>query len=337
MNESGTRQIPWIDWSIKAALGAIILALVFLAYTMITTTARDRQSTPAARAVANLLEVVEENRDDPIARLRLADALAAAGRLREAGEQYQTVLELRPDDPQALAGLALLAMDQNEWRTAEGYWRTLVTQLQTSEFAALDQRLEKAYYYLGSTLMEVNEYEEAAVYLREALRIRRDASDTYFLLAIAHRELGSDLKYRENIEFALTFDPLLPEGNFELGKIKLADGDEAGAAEAFRISAENAPPDRTEPLDELAKFGTAEEHLATAAELEASDPAGALVEARIAAAVEPRNLDAARAVARLYERQEQKEAALAAWERVLTLSPKDTEAETALGRLRDAS
>lgn len=329
-------RVRWLDWSIKGAVVALLLALALLAYLMISTSIRDRNATPAARAVANLMQVVRDNPDDPAARLRLADALAAAGRLREAVEQYQALLSLRPDDPQALAGLASIAMEQGEWRTAEGYWRTIIGILQEGQYAALDQRLERAHRNLGATLMEVKDYEEAARYLKEALRIRRDVSDTYFLLGIAYREMRSNVKYRENIEFALRFDPLRPDANFELGKILLAEGDTAGAAERFRVAAENAPPERTEPLDELAGLGTVAERLAKSAALASVDTTAALAEARIAAAIDPQRVDAARAVAALYQRQGQLEPARAAWERVLALSPQDDEARAAIERLRVA-
>lgn len=327
----------WLDWAIKGVGALLLIALGFLIYTVVSTNLSDRASTPTARAVTNLMQAVRDNPNDPNARLLLGDAFAAAGRTREAREQYQAALTLRPDDPQAYAGLAVIAMDQSEWRTAEGYWRKIISLLQEGQYANLDTRLEKAYYHLGSTLMEVHEYEEAAQYLREALRIRRDVSDTYFLLAIAYREMGSDVLYRENIEIALRFDPLLPEANYEMGLILLAEGDTAGAAERFRVSIENAPPGRTEPAQQLAKLGTAEEHLAKSATLATTSPAAALDEARIAAAVDPRNQDAARAVAKLYEQTGDFEAALEAWERLLALAPEDAEAEAAVARLREAS
>lgn len=327
----------YLDIAIKVVLVCVALALAVFVYVMVSSQIRERNSGPAAQVVANLTEVVRQDPNNVTARLRLADALASAGRIRDAQEQYQLVLEISEDDPGALAGLAQIAMNQGEWRTAEGYWRRILDVIGTGDFASIDQRVEKAYYYLGSTLMELNEYEEAASYLREALRIRNDASDTYFLLAIAYREMDSPAKFRENLELALRFDPLLPEANYELGLVLLEEGDEAAAAERFRVSADNAPPDRTEPQEALAEFGDAEERAATASRLYAEgDLEGALTEARIASALDPDDVESTRLVAQIYEKQEKLPEARAAWERVLTLQPGDEEAREAISRLGGA-
>jgi len=104
----------WLDVAIKVTGVLIILAVVFLIYTMITTNARDKANSPAMRAAANLAEAVRQDPNNVSARLRLADALAAGGDLEGANEQYQAALKISKDDPQALAGLALLSMNQGE-------------------------------------------------------------------------------------------------------------------------------------------------------------------------------------------------------------------------------
>jgi len=328
----------WLDVAIKVTGVLVILAVAFLIYTMITTNARDKANSPAMRAAANLAEAVRQDPNNVSARLRLADALAAAGDLEGANEQYQAALKISKDDPQALAGLALLSMNQGEWRTAEGYWRKIIGLLEETQYAAVDQRLEKAYYYLGSTLMEVKEYEEATQYLREALRIRRDASDTYFLLAVAFKNMDNPTKYEENLRYALQFDPLLPEANYEYALLLLDNNKIADAAERLRVAADNAPKDRTEPVDELAKLGTAEEHLEAArSSLASNETSAALDEARIAAAIDPGSIDAVRIVAQLQEKAANKEAARLAWERVLVLNAEDAEALAAVERLSAAT
>lgn len=329
-----TDRSKWLDYAVKAAIVGVLVAAAFFAYTYISTQWRERNSTPAARAVANLTEAVRQSPNSVTARLRLADAMAAAGRIREATEQYEIALDLSPDDPGALAGLAQIAMNQEEWRTAEGYWQRIIDTLSEGEYSSIDQRLEKAYYYMGSTLMELQEYEEAATYLREALRMRNDASDTYFLLAVAYREMDSPEKFRDNLELALQFDPLLPEANYEMGKLLLADGDEAGAAEHFRVSADNAPPDRPEPLDALEELGVAEDRLEAArGSLEAGDTEAALAEARVASALDPDDLESVRIIAQAYDALGRTVEARTGWERVLTLSPGDEEAIAAITRL----
>ena len=130
---------------------------------------------------------------------------------------------------------------------------------------------------------------------------------------------------------------LRPEANYDLGMLYLTDGDKASAAELFRRAVDNAPG-REEPLDELLALGPFEDRIATAESLAGSDPAAALPEARIAAALEPTDIDAVRLVARLLKTiGSSPEDEQAAWDRVLDLVPDDPEALEALAALGAAS
>jgi Flp pilus assembly protein TadD len=310
----------------------VIVALVYLGYTVWSSQQRVTQGTVASRAIDNLVKEVEKNPNNPQARVLLAQALAAAGRVDQAVEQLNYALEIDANSVGALETLGLIAMQRGEWATAEGYWRRIVEIVGKSPMASQDQRMERANHYLGLVLIERNEYEEAVLYLKEALRIRRDASDTHYALAVAYRELGSVSNQRKELETALAFDPLLPEANYDMALLLLADGDRAGAAELLRRSVDNAKG-RAEPAAELEKLGPFEDRLAAAERLSASDAQAALVEARIAIAIVPKDLAAARLVARLLEDLDKKDDAVLAWERVKALAPNDPEATDALKRL----
>ena len=327
----------WVDAAVRISAVGVLVAVLVLATVVIVSEYNESRNSLTARAVANLTELVRENPDNPRARVLLADALAADGRYRQAYDQYQAALTLSPDDPTALAGLANLAMVQDDWRTAEGYWLKIIELLSANQMSAADMRLEKAYFYLGTTYMELKEYEDAARALREALRMQRDASDTHFLLGIAYREMGIDTKFRDELETALMFDPLMADANYEYALLLLAEGDEAAAAEHFRLSVDNAPPDRREPFDELAKFGAYEERLQNAQNLfEQGDADAALAEARIAVALDPTEPEATRLVAILFEEVGESESAIGAWESLMQLEPRNEEATTALERLHKA-
>jgi TolA-binding protein len=129
------------------------------------------------------------------------------------------------------------------------------------------------------------------------------------------------------------FDPVMPEANYDYGLLLLADGDVAGAAEHFRTSADNAPESHTEPADELADLGSFAERLAAAKRLAGADAAAALVEARVARALDPGSLEAAKLVARLYQRTGDPASAEEAWQRVLARWPDEAEAKKALEQL----
>lgn len=329
--------IRWLDVALKVVVALLIAALAYLAYSMTAFRMEERRAQPASRAVDNLIAAVQEDPDDLSLRLLLAEGLAAAGRLNEAVEQYNAALELSPDNPSALSGIALIAMYQQDWETAEEYWLTIIDQLAGEDFSRLDQRLEVAYYQLGVTYIELGRYDDAVAYLREALRITRTAADTHYALSVAYERLGSEVNQKGFLENALMFDPRMPEANYDYGLVLLEEGDVAGAAEHFRTSADNAP-DRSEPrdeLDELARERSADDRFARARELETSDPQTALSEARIAFALDRSNVEAARFAASLFEAIGDEEDALEAWRRVLEVAPNDDEAAAAIDRLRE--
>ncbi|MDI6842864.1 MAG: tetratricopeptide repeat protein [Anaerosomatales bacterium] len=321
-----------LDYALKAVAALVVVALLYLAYTAWDYNRRTQSTTIAARAVENLAEAVRKDPRNPNARILLAQALAGQGRLNDAIEQFQAALKLDEDNPAALEGLGMIALKQQQWATAEGYFRRIIDKLRGGQFANADNRLERAYYYLGVTLIKRKQYEDAAGYLKEALRIRRDASDTHYALSVAYRELGIADKSRQELETALAFDPLLPEANYDLGRLLVNDGDLAGAAEAFRRAIDGAPG-QPEPLQELEKLGPFADRLAKAKSLLATDKKAALVEARIASALDPKNLEAARIKARLLQELGSAKDAADAWEKVLQLAPEDPEATAALNEL----
>jgi len=199
-----------------------------------------------------------------------------------------------------------------------------------------EETLETAYFYLGTALYEQKQYEEAAGNLKEAIRLRRDASDTHYALAACYRAMGSDDAYRESLENALLFDPKMPEANFDLAELLLADGDEAGAAEHFRTSAD-AAPNIDKPAVELEKLGSFAERIKAAKALMESDPKKALAEARVAAALEPADAEAVLLVAQGYENTDAKEEAAESYRRVLILDPGNKTATDGLKRVTDGS
>jgi tetratricopeptide (TPR) repeat protein len=317
---------------VKVVALLVVVALVYLGYTVWSTQRSVEESSVPSRAIDTLIKEVEADPGNAAARVLLGQALAAAGRVDEAVEQLNAALAIDEKQAAALEGLGIIAMRREEWATAEGYWRRILEVTGSGQYASQDLRVERAHYYLGLTLIERHEYEDAVLYLKEALRIKRGSSDTHYALAIAYRELGSTSNQRNELETALRYDPKLPEANYELGLMLAADGDRAGAAELFRRSIDNAPT-RAEPQAELDKYGPFEERLADARRLESTDPAAALIEARIAVALEPSDLPALRTVAKLLEKLGNTEDAALAWERVLRLAPNDPEATEARERL----
>ncbi len=323
------RLVVTATWLV-GALCALLAA--YLVFAVLSHRASVIASTPAARAVGELTKAVRGSPNDLSLRLQLAQALTVAGRDVEAVDQYQAALKIRPNDPSALAGLGFLAMTRREWSTAEGYWRAVVEELSAASNPGGDQNMEKAFFYLGTSLMEQRDYRQAVAYFKEALRIKRDAADTHYALAFCYKQLDSKQKYREELEAALAFDPVMPEANYDLAMLLLEDGDVAGAAEHLRVSAD-AAPGVEKPWQALQDLGDPQKRLAAAESLAKTDPKKALIEARVAVAIEPDNAEGLRMLAGLYERAGAKDEAVAVWERLLIVSPGDADAVAAVERL----
>jgi Flp pilus assembly protein TadD len=336
----GPRGFAGDEWIRNATYGvvvAILLVSAYIAWMYVGDLRLASTQSPAARAVATLAQVVTKAPSDAQARVKLAEAMMANSQSDQAIEQLKAALELDKVNVDALTDLGLIAMDRSEWKTAEGYWLQLVQLLGSAEMSSQDQRLADVYYYLGTTFVEEQRYEEAVANLKQSIFIKRDSSPVHYTLSVAYQRLGIPDMQRQELGIVLAFDPRHAQANYDLGMLELAAGDVASAAESFRISADNAPAGITAPQDQLAKLGSASEYLATAQRLKTSDPKKALTAARIAAALDPTNADAVGLVATLWEKNGDKTRARNAWQRLLELVPGDSTATEAIKRLGAAT
>jgi tetratricopeptide (TPR) repeat protein len=328
------RNDRWLDIAIRVTMVMVIALGAYLGYMMWTNSGVQAVSSPSSRAVDNLRAAVKANPGDPMLRVRLAEGLVFAGRMSEAVDQYNAALKIKEDYVPALSGLATLSMEDKQFASAVTYWTRIVKLLETTSPRSPD--LEGAYYGLGVTYMEMKQYENALVNLKESLRLKGSASDTHYMLSIVYRELGYPVKQREELDITLAFDPNNAQANYDAGLILLKEGDIATAAEAFRIAENGAPAGVDLPgqeLDKIAKTGSAAVRLAKAKALESTEPKAALIEARIAAALNPNDVTPVWIAARLWEKLGNTERALTTYERIVELVPDDAQATQAIKRL----
>jgi tetratricopeptide (TPR) repeat protein len=318
-----------------AIIGVAVVVLAIAGWLGYSVWAQNRavnKSMPASRAVDELIVKLRKNPNDIDVRMQLAQALSVAGRDREAAEQYKTVLKVRKDYTPALSGIGFIYLKQKQWQTGEGYFRRVISLLEGKAKPGTDSTLETAYFYLGTALMEQKKYEEAIPNLKQAVRYRRDASDTHYALSVAYREVGALGKSREELEATLLFDPKMPEANYDMGELLLKGGDKAGAAERFRMSVDAAPAAEA-PQKALDALGPFSARMASARKLEASDPGKALIEARIAVAINPRDAGALVLLGDLYAATGDKNSAEANYRRALGVAPDDISAKAGLERV----
>ncbi len=330
------KRVRPLDAVIIAVAALVIILGAYLGYSVWASKRALVASTPAARAIADLEAKVRANPNDLPTRMNLAQAYAVGARDNDAVAQYKAILSVNKDYVPALSGLGFIALKQKQYKTGENYYRKIIELLAGDDSKGAETALEIAHHYLGISLMEQKRYEEAAGELKQALRYRRDASDTHYALAVTLRELGLEDGYRDSLQNALLFDPKMPEANYDYGNLLLKDGKKADAAEYFRRSADAAPAVDL-PVKALEKLGPFSDRLAEAKKYLKSEPAKALEAGRIAAAIDPRSVEASLLVARTYEELKQNQRAVAWYKRVLALEPDNASAKAGLKRVDDGS
>lgn len=137
----------------------------------LTSDIRGRDLTPDETAIQKartLRSTLEQQPEDPVARLNLAAQLLANRQLDEARALIEAVLETRPQDPQVLNALALVQIASQEPQTALLTLQKAVTANPLFAPAALN---------LADLLVEQQQSEQAQTVLRQALQRPLDTAD----------------------------------------------------------------------------------------------------------------------------------------------------------------
>jgi tetratricopeptide (TPR) repeat protein len=313
--------------------GAVVSAIGFLGWSVWSGNRAQQTSTPALRALDQLKRQVKAAPGNAAARVRLGEALATAGLTEDAIAQFKRALEIDSKHTGAYLDLGLIAMSRKDPSAAVGYFQKVVDLTGSSDYEDINQRRETALYQLGSIALDQRRYDDAARFFKGALRIRKDASDTYLGLAMALKGLGDTGAAIDNLNIALQFDPKYAQALYERALLEKQTGKLAEAAEDL-AKARDLRPDVDMPAQELSAFGDAKTRLKTArSEQAAGKYAEALTDARIAVALDPTSVPALVLAASLYERQGDKKTALAQWQAAAKLAPKNAEVKAALARL----
>lgn len=284
------------DAIFRIAIVALVVAVLalggFFGYSVYAAKRAEKSATPAQRAIQDLRDAVQKNPNDSAARVRLGEALATAGRLDEAVEQLKVALKIDDKHTGAWLDLGLIAMQEKDPAQAEQYFQKVVELTEGAQYEDVNNRREAALFHLGEIALAEKRYEDAAGFFKGALRIRKDASDTYYLLAQAYQGLDEGDAALEQLDAALAFDPNYAEAHYLYGVILLDKGDLINAAIHLRKAVDLAPT-RKEPAEALKKLGTSSAAVDKGRKaLEAGDVTGAIEDALLAESIDPKNADA---------------------------------------------
>lgn len=313
----------WLNIGVAVVLTAILALAAWFGWTVFADRENAKKADASYRVVSALKSQIRKNPNDATLRVRLGEALGSAGKYKEAIEQLNAALKIEPKHEGAYLDLGVIAVLTEHPSEARKYFQKVLDITGTSEYANVNQRREQALYEMGRLDLLDKRYDEAVGNFKEALRIRSDASDTYYFLAEAYRGLDDSEAALRNLEIAVTFDPGFAQAHYLMGEIYLAKKDEVNASYSFYQAAKYAP-EAEPPQQALEQFGPATDWLKKAkAKQSSGDTAGALHDILVARNLDPKSVDAAKFHAALLEASGKLKDALDVYKQALTLAPKD--------------
>jgi tetratricopeptide (TPR) repeat protein len=277
--------------TVLVLLAAILALAIFFVLQVLADRRAEEDANPAMRVVRSIEDQVRQNPNDAVLRVRLGEALGAAGRFDQAVEQLNAALEIEPEHIGAYLDLGIIALETEDYPAAERYFLRVLELTEGTQYGNVDTRREVAAYNLGRLAILDERYEDAVAQLKESLRIRKDASDTYYHMALAFKGLEEYEAAVEQLELALAFDPNYAAAFYQLGTIHLLEGDEINASYAL-YEAVRLEPEAEVAIEALASMGEASEwHDRAQTALDEGRLDDALHDVLVARNLDPENVD----------------------------------------------
>lgn len=323
-------------WTVVALAVAVVGFGAYFGWTVYRDRVAAEDANPSMR-IANVIRAqIVKSPNDAVLRVRYGEALAAAGKTQEAIDQLNAALKIDPKHTGALIDLGKIAVMNQQTTEAVAYFRKVLDLTSSGDYTDVNDRRETALFELGRVATAQKDYDQAIGYFKEALRIRGDASDTYYYLALALESAGQRDDAIKQLEMATTFDPSFAQARYYLGELYLKKGDKINASYQF-YRASVADPTAKEPKQALAKFGDPATLVKQAQAEIASNPQAALDTILIVRNIDPNNLTAAKVHAQILLNKGNKSGALGVYKEALKLAPDDAQVKAAIAKLTPAS
>lgn len=326
-----------LDTILRIAIAVMLVVILafggFFGYTVYRDRKAAEDAIPAIRLSKTLQGQVREHPNDAVLRVRYGEALGAAGKDQEAIEQFNAALKIDPKHTGAYLDLGIVAMSAGRYDEAKSFFEKVVELTEGTEMAGVSDRRETALFNLGVLAFQQKKYDEAIGQFKAALRIRRDASDTYMYLAQSLEAIGQNADAEINAGYAVRFDPSFAQAHYLLGKLYLADGRRLEASQEVGRARELAP-DSPEPKQLAEKIGDPKELYKQAVADAESKPEAAIEAATIAFNLDRRNnIAAAKLAGKLMVANGEKAEALKLYRRAAELVTDDAEINAAIEAL----
>jgi len=323
----------WLNIALAVLVLCILGAASFFGYSVYRDRQANEATTAAGRLAATLQGQVRQNPNDAVLRVRLGEALGGMGKYSEATAQLNAALKIDPKHVGAHLDLGLVALAAENPVAAESYFKKVVELTDASQYSALNQSREVALYNLGLIAIEQKRYEDAAGYLKAALVIRKDASDTYYQLAKALQAMGEVDGAIHQLEIGIQFDPGFAEAHYFLGELYKQKNDDVNATYQFAKAAELSP-EADPPREALDAYGPAAKWVEKArAALASGAQSDAVTAILIARNLEPKNLVAAKLHAEILVQTGKLKDALDVYGQAAAINPDDADVKAQIKAL----
>jgi Tfp pilus assembly protein PilF len=320
----------WLNRAIGATVVVLVLFAAYFGYSYYLAQKQARLSNPALQVVDQVQKLVDAKPNDASLRARLGEALAAAGDTNNAKAQLIAAVKIDPKFAGAYQDLAQIALVEKDNANAEVYLKRLLDLTSTGDYQGVNERREFALFNLGELTLSQKRWLDAIGYLNEAIRIRKDASDSYLRLGQAYLGSGDASTAMDNVNIALKFDPKYPEAHYFRGTLYVAKGDKVDAAWDFRAALDGAP-DNAQAQSALAALGTFDSWMQQAqGAFTDGDLPVAVNAVSIARSIEPTSYEAAMLHGRILVQQGEYSGAVDAFTIALKIRPSDPAAASAL-------
>lgn len=178
-------------------------------------------------AMDELQEAVRLKPDFTEAHNNLGAVLEDEGRLPEAIEQYRLALDLKPDFEEAHYNLGIALQKTGRLPEAiDQYWQAI--QLKPDDAAARD--------HLGTILEQAGRIPEAEDQFQHALQINPDDAGAHYNLGVALQQTGRLAEATEHYERAVSLYPNDPRMHNNLGVVLQQTGRTAEAIEQYQVA-----------------------------------------------------------------------------------------------------
>lgn len=208
--------------------------------------------------LAELEARVQDDPQDPEARIAVAIAYLERGMPASAEQQFEQALVLVPESETALVGLGRALIARGKLDEGEAALQQVVDLNADNEMRYSLDQLQGVYYDLAQVSIERGDFEAARDRLDEALKINRTDADTWRVLGSVYVELGDLVEAEAAYKVAVRFVPdyvevyealaaLYERSGFDggvhyaEGMLRLADKDSGGAVTRLERAAELAP------------------------------------------------------------------------------------------------